>query len=134
MATSMETCPLLKLPAELRNTSYRSVLVFDDEDIDIVFQAVRKKSRLLDSGVQIRSEGAAIFYSENTFRITDVENQRLHVTFFLESIGRNNAQKIMRYVSDALKPSRCSHQCHNNVDGYICLNGFTELKDNSQKA
>ena len=111
MADSVETQPslnvqpfrLLELLAELRNRIYRAMLVCDEE-FDIHMLRIGARICLLGVCTQIRSEASEIFYAENTFRITDARKQQLYTTFFLQSIGESNAQRIKRLLVDLALP------------------------------
>lgn len=66
--TIMDSSPLAKLPAELRNNIYRLVLV-DESSLKVDGKSVVERSALLRACVQIRDEAQSIFY-ENTFHVT----------------------------------------------------------------
>lgn len=64
----MDASPLNKLPAELRNSIYRMVLV-DESPVKVNKKSVLERTALLHTCAQIREEAKGIFY-ENAFHIT----------------------------------------------------------------
>ena len=98
-----QNSPLLKLPAELRNKVYRSILIADDE-ININMRDIQAYTRILNVCTQIRTEASEIFYGENTFRITDAERQQPDTASFLQEAGIQNIAKISTLTVDLALP------------------------------
>ena len=89
-----QTSPLLrKLPGEIRNKIYYSVLV-EDNDIDLNFKTIHRQTGLLDVCTQIGSEAGRIFYSGNTFCISDVKDRTIDAERFVCRTGESTAQQI----------------------------------------
>ncbi|KAK4549718.1 hypothetical protein LTR36_005019 [Oleoguttula mirabilis] len=65
-AASVPACPLLELPAELRNEIYRCTLVEAGGDIRIKKESFHEPA-LLYASKQVRSEALPVFYGKNTF-------------------------------------------------------------------
>ena len=85
--------PLLAiLPAELRAEIYEHVL--SDALIELKVKDIHTRTALLRTCSQIRSEAEPIFYSKNTFAITDAAGQEYDVKSFLETIGKDNALSL----------------------------------------
>jgi hypothetical protein len=79
--TSAQSCPLLDLPAELRNHIYDWLLIpgASEEDDDYGIVTIRYDSKIklrwkpppiTQISRQVRRETTTIYYGENTFRIT----------------------------------------------------------------
>jgi len=90
--------PLLSLPPELRNSIYRLVFKSEGEYIEIEPSHIHKHDGILQTCRQIREEGAAIFYAENTFISRFGVGSSNFVLAWLSAIGRRNVQSIRGLV------------------------------------
>ena len=99
-------CPLLQLPAELRNEIWQLALV-RDEPIRIFHPGMgaRLEPALLATCKQIRNEAQDMLYSENTFEghcsieaIRSLPNKPTSLLRWLGKIGDKRARMIKRLV------------------------------------
>ena len=105
LATSDEDSPLLDLIPELRNNIYHLVLApEEDQAVNITFKEINRRTALLRTCSQIRSEATQIFYASNSFAIKDVLGYRAETDWFIKLAAAN--AKLIPKITTTIKLPR----------------------------
>ncbi|KAK3698113.1 hypothetical protein LTR37_017071 [Vermiconidia calcicola] len=109
-----QASPFFKLAGEVRNDVYRFCLT-SELPVDVA-KGLVARTVLLRVCKQIRSEAESIFYGENTFRITYINQTRSkYAMAWADTLSRENASRLPRLIiklklSKALKKAiDCFH-------------------------
>ncbi|KAL2128760.1 hypothetical protein VTI74DRAFT_8695 [Chaetomium olivicolor] len=132
MSTSPPTPPLLRVPGEIRNQIYQSLVVFL-EPVHIYRESYRNNGNnepplqhsvssfsltsLFLTCRQIHAEASAMFYSQNIFALPTITSQAPHqiqanflFRWFLDRVGPHNAARIRHLaVPFPVEPSALIH-------------------------
>lgn len=115
-ATVAIGAPFFKLPAELRNSIYRYIVVSDDP-VYIAPTSIKRHTRLLQTCNQIRGEASRIFCEENVFCIAPAFRWYHVAVAWTASIGQDKARAVSCLMLRLVIPSGHIHSADDAVAG-----------------